>query len=389
MEFKSSFKWKMRYFALQKFRIKMLQAQNSWNAMHNPIEILERNKAQYVNVIKERLKNGFTFHGDGNIAGNVLVNAIYQKAKKAGDSQKIEDVLGIGWLTNSESVRLKYFSELAEKVNKNKLWEALEHFRNPQYRIEEWFRNEVNKFSTGNEFKTFRDTYASQLDRVITDVQNLSTISDIRKYIEEFIIQCESINFPKGLDSSKASKTDLDIFIKSIVDVLNKGCDTLKDPTFIIPSNDDLVMRRLGCTYSCLLCSALCWGQRGHDEDDGANRKHHTCHQPMGLAGVHYKYSGILIFPACNDQADSDEWIEENKDMKWGEMKVLKNYENWMFESHVNIKFNDLMKWFFYKLNKSIAQDRELKPTPDDELEKNGFNSIDYGLIIATMRGKF
>jgi hypothetical protein len=68
---------------------------------------------------------------------------------------------------------------------------------------------------------------------------------------------------------------------------------------------------------------------------------------------------------------------------------VKEKYENWMFESHVNNKFNDLMKWFFFKLNEKIAEDRRLKPTSNLVLKTNGFTSLDYGLIISTMRSKF
>ncbi len=47
---------------------------------------------------------------------------------------------------------------------------------------------------------------------------------------------------------------------------------------FSSPSNDEQTMDRSGCNYACLLCSTLCWGKRGHDEDSEETRKHHTCH---------------------------------------------------------------------------------------------------------------
>jgi hypothetical protein len=45
-------------------------------------------------------------------------------------------------------------------------------------------------------------------------------------------------------------------------------------------------------------------------------------------------------------------------------------------------------QWFFLKLNKGIAANLNLKPTHNQVFEEHGFKSLDYGLIIATMRRK-
>jgi hypothetical protein len=391
LKLKSEFKWKLHAFANQKFRIKMKIKQNEWDQKHNPLFILRKNKSQYMDVIFERLKYGFNYDSDGMIAGNCLLNAIKQKAIKAGNRQRIDDVLGIGWLTNSEIVRLKYFSELVEGIKNKNLRPALNHFDDPKNCIEFWFTKQVNSFSTGKELDKFSETFRAEIERVIQDVRNSSSITKTRAYIEEYISSCDGINFPPGLDSNKANETEIGIFKNRLIEVLNdnkKQMNITSETYFMNPSDNKQVIDRLGCTHACPLCSALCWGQRGHDEDSGETRKHHTCHQPMGLSGTKYKESNELISDSCHDQRHVGSWWIDEKNMSWDSMRKLDKYKNWRYEIHVNNKFNDLMNWFYFNLHESIARDKGLEPGKSEHLSVYGMYNLDVGSIMAAINDK-
>jgi hypothetical protein len=391
LKLKTEFKWKLHAFANQKFRINMLTKQNEWDEKNNPLTILHKNKSQYMDVIFERLKYGFNYDSDGMIAGNCLLNAIKQKAIKAGNRQRIDDVLGIGWLTNSESVRLKYFSELVEEIKNKNLRPALNHFDGPKNQIEFWFIKQVNSFSTGKELDKFSETFKAEIDHVIQDVRNSSNITGIRAYIENYISSCDGINFPPGLDSNKANETEIGIFKNRLIEVLNdnkKQMNITSEIQFMSPLDDKQVMDRLGCTHACPLCSALCWGQRGHDEDSGETQKHHTCHQPMGLNGTNYIYSSELISDLCHDQRYVGNWWIGNENFSWNSLKQLDFFKIWRYETHVNNKFNDLMKWFYFNLHESIAKEKELQPASSHHLSVYGMYNLDIGSIMAAINDK-
>jgi GTPase Era involved in 16S rRNA processing len=390
LKLKTEFKWKLHTFATQKFRIKMCSKQIEWNEQNNPLIVLQKNKSQYMDVIIERLKYGFNYDSDGMIAGNCLLNAIKQKAIKAGNRQRIDDVLEIVWLTNSESVRLKYFSELVNEVKEDIFQRALNHFDDPKNLIENWFRNKID-FSTGKEFDKFSQTFKAEIERVIQDVRNSSSITEIRAYIEKYISSCDEINFPPGLDPDTANDTEVEIYKNRLIEVLNdnnKQINKTSEICFMKPYDDKHVMDRLGCTYACPLCLALCWGQRGHDEDSGETRKHHTCHQPIGLSGVSYKDTKELNADSCHDQRHIQGWYDGDDVVLWETFRKLNRFKNWKFEAHVNNKFNDLMNWFFYKLHESIAKNKGFKPAKPDELKTYCMENLDIGSIMAAINNK-
>ena len=78
------------------------------------------------------------------------------------------------------------------------------------------------------------------------------------------------------------------------------------DKLFSRTSADAGVMARLGCTARCFWCSALCWGQRGHEADQDEIRKHHSTHQPRGLIGTCEKFTHHLLARPCHDTPDDN-----------------------------------------------------------------------------------
>ena len=108
-------------------------------------------------------------------------------------------------------------------------------------------------------------------------------------------------------------------------------------------------MSRLGCTARCRWCGALCWGQRGHEEDQGETRKHHSSHQPQGLGRSFYMTTYQLMSRPCHEVTDEifvhfgDYFVSG---MSWQEAKA-KHFSDWKFDKHYISKFDELMRWFF------------------------------------------
>jgi hypothetical protein len=100
------------------------------------------------------------------------------------------------------------------------------------------------------------------------------------------------------------------------------------------PWHHKQMMDRLGCTHACPLCSALCCGQRRHDEDSGETQKHHTCHQPMGLSGTKYRDSKRLLSMSCHNIKRSTKWWIDDELMSWESIQKMDRYKNWIYRTH-------------------------------------------------------
>jgi GTPase Era involved in 16S rRNA processing len=389
MKLKTEFKLKLHLLANQIFGETMNIKQLEWDKKYNPLTILQENKSQYYDVIIERLKHGFNFDSDGMIAGNCLLKAIKQKTEKELKTQKIDYILDTDWLINSESVRLKYFSELVEEIKKGNLKRALSHFEDPRANIESWFSEKVDKIPTDKVSNEYTDNLNSKIETVVQDIRKMTTIEETRNYIENYISSCNGINAPPKLVSKKADKTEIEIYKYGIIKVLRKA-DIVSEKNYFIPSKEKRVMDRLGCTRSCPVCSALCWGQRRHAINSGETRKHHTCHQPMGLSGTKYRGTDTLLCESCHDEKPSNGWFVgmKGEPMSWDSMIKSEKYNNWKYGAHVYSKFNDLMKWFFFKLHESIASNKKIKPATKQDLQLYGIDNLDIGSIMAAINDK-
>jgi hypothetical protein len=229
----------------------------------------------------------------------------------------------------------------------------------------------------------------AELQKIIQDIRLHKNIAETGSYIEEYISTCEGINFPNISHSD--NKIDFDLFLTRINETLNSSLKNLpecKKSYLILPSDSNQVMNRLGCTHACPFCSALCWGQYLHHEDDGELKNHHTCHQPMGLSGVSFQNSSILSTEICHDQEINRAWYVETSQLPWCHVIKLDRYKNWKYTLHVNKKFDDLMKWFFLQLNTKIAQRYDRKPATKEDLKLLKISSSDIGQILAEINQK-
>jgi hypothetical protein len=387
LKFKIEFKWAVYLYSNQRFKLKMNNLQKKWDDQNNPFELIHKNKKMYVSVIYERLKYGFSYQSDGSIAGNCLLNAIGQKAQTKIDKQLTENVLQTNWLANSQTVRLKYFTELATTINTGDKSKALKHFENPKNGIEEWYLEFLSSFKEGDKIK-FDRIFMAELSKIRGEICELKSIVEMRKFIENYISPFDGIDFPPGLDSTKALPSDIDNFRNRILEVLddNEKCTKIYYQIKFVRLNEDkMVMDRLGCTNVCKFCHALCWGQRAHEEDQGGTKQHFTCHQPMGLSGKCQSISKELIAEACHEWKDNSKWEEKGKSMTWKELKNLPKYKDWRFDEHIDAKLIEMMSWFFWSLNEDIAEKYELKPAK----RPKSYSELIFDSILIAVNGIF
>lgn len=385
---KPEYKWKLHSYCVKKFIVEMEAAQLKWDQTNNPRFILKSMEADVRSQIDTRLQYGFTSASEGYIIGKRLLEAINQQAQKMGDHTRVNSVLGLSWILNSQNVRLEYLSHLAREVRANEFERATTFFTNPEHKIKEWFQNAVDGHICTDAEDEFHKTFDRQFDQVCQKISDGASIQEIQDYVEFYLANAEGIEY-KSQNLDDVTAASLDIFRQSILKQLNNQnlkMEFCKIPKFENPSNSEMVMRRLGCTEACAWCGALCWGERGHDKNTDLTRKHHTCHQPRGLATTHEVDTGKLRAQSCDQTSDETFVIWDENRMPWRQAKEHPEFENWKFGSHNMNQFNSLMRWFFFKLNESIATSRGLQPATASELEKHNCVDINLTSVLATIQ---
>ncbi len=115
---------------------------------------------------------------------------------------------------------------------------------------------------------------------------------------------------------------------------------------------------------------------------------HRTSHQPMGLSGTHKRFSLELNTDPCHDQKHGDKWWHNDVLMTFTELKELPKYKNWFYEPHPQKEFNDLMKWFFFRLHNAIAKRKNMKPALKKHINYYDFKSLDIVKTMAKINNK-
>ena len=390
IKLKANKKLKIHVWTLQQFCKRMEDMQAAWDKKNKPSSILEQKRDRYVQIINTRLEHGFTFAAEGQIIGQHLLKVTQQKAIAAENMEKIRNVEGLVWTTNSQTVRLRYFKHLADNVKDGKSDVALAHFKNPTKQIEAWYKETVDAYRSKSFGETFSKTFEREFAAVLLKVQNAADIVEILFVTKEYCAGLESLYYQPSSDFPHAANMDevevIKIEIISEMKKHKKEFSAWYDKLFSNPSNDAGVMSRLGCTERCFWCSALCWGQRGHQEDQGETRKHHSSHQPRGLQTTHYKYTDHLVSEPCHETEDETRvhfGEYKNNGVKWQVAKE-EHFSDWKFDKHYISKFDELMRWFFQELHESIAETSEsLKPATTEDLKKYNCTGLSYDDIMS------
>ncbi|RHZ69637.1 hypothetical protein Glove_281g41 [Diversispora epigaea] len=385
------FKRNVHLYTLLMFKAKMALYQERWDREDSPLSILEQKKEEYIKIIDARLQHGFTLVSEGHIIGDYLLKAIHKKAMKAGNLEKIKAVKDIPWMTSSEMVRLKYFEILAEQVQNGNNVEAISHFLDPKGSIENWFKCEVNNVKSNAEDEYYK-TYKSEFGHVSQKIRNCRSLEEIKKCLSDYVLEVDDIHYKvnsENLERHHNTSEELHVQLRLHIEKRLKDYCNSKPESFQNPSNDESIMKMLRCTKTCYWCGALCWGSRGHDQNTDETRKHHTCHQPGGL-GVRYVRDNCaddLVAIPCHKRKDEScvyYWCKE-KPTKWSYAKN-QDFSDWKFESHHKKQFNELMCWFFEKLNQDLAKRLNQVPATYNELREYGCINLNYDNIISTLK---
>jgi hypothetical protein len=399
------------------FESEMKEKQIEWNKENNPLTIFCDKEEKYRDLIKKRLKLGFDFNNEGIFAGDSLAGAIFSVALRQANEFKISKIKDINWIGNTQTVRLQYFSQLVNKVEEGNYENALKHFEKPKISLENWFKSIIDdpKIYFKETLKKYKSVFKTECKNVNKAINDKKSTNEIRKYITDYTKLNKAFNYIEGNDSNYSEEADhqnLEHFRERIIKCINECEKETSEKSgynlnFKKGSEDSTIWERIGCTYSCPFCSALCWKSRDHFKEenvdnDGENsdkdeknskdeldsQKHHSSHQPMGLSGAHYKYEDpskaskrtekSLCARACHQNKNDYTFWHNAELIKWSEIIALPRYSDWLYGIHHEKKFDDMMKWFFYKLHVNIAERLFLKPADSEELTKNGIDSLHF-----------
>lgn len=385
----TAFKWGLQVYGLKRFTIEMEIAQRRWDSQNSPILILERMEQEYRSNIHTRLQYGFSFASEGFVAAKCLLHAIRQKSEKAGNDAWMRSVLDLNWIHNSQNIRLEHLRYLANEVQAGRTNEAISFFLSPEGRIVDWFSNRIDQHTDATAQREFETTFCYALDEVRQAISNMAKIEDIQQYVQKYIANVDGVEYSHALDVDSATPSDIDVFRKSVLNVLDD--DQAKkqyreNVEFTNPATEDRVMKKLGCTKACFWCGALCWGERGHDANKDDTQKHHTCHQPSGLKGTCDNINSELIAISCDKYSNNRTMYwgpYKETGLSWHDTKKQEKFSGWKFQPHNMNQFNTLMCWFFFKLHKRIATTRGRKSAKLENLKKNNCVDVDLNSILA------
>ncbi|CAG8727785.1 41003_t:CDS:1, partial [Gigaspora margarita] len=387
------FKQKAHIYALLKFKLKLLEYQKKWDEENHPLCILDQKKEEYSNIIKARLQNESILVAEAYIVADYLLRVIHKKVMITGNRALENAVKKIPWLSSTETVRLKYFEELANEVQNGYKKNALNHFKNPKRHIKNWFKFTVESVVDENLENKYNDTFRKEISLVYNNICDCENYEEIKLFINNYMTNVDKIDYKFCIEDSiirknKDFETFRDIIIKEISAkkdnyYSNQGNKEL----FIKLSDDSSIMKKLGCIESCYWCGALCWGFLGHHENSDKSKIHYTNHQPRGLGGTKYRKTKEIVSTACHRTPEDIGVFYFGKEFptKWSTAKA-KDFSNWKFIPHHKKAFNDLMCWFFEKLHEDLANFYELEPASNDNLKHNGCLNLNYDDIISALR---
>ncbi|CAG8631338.1 14303_t:CDS:2, partial [Gigaspora rosea] len=245
---------------------------------------------------------------------------------------------------------------------------ALQHFLEPQESIDEWFKNNVDKYARKEKGQKYKETFNTEFDCVHQEIRNCKNYENIKKFVNNYMIQVDGIEYQ--LDSITKN---FDLFHEAIIkelDAKGSGRYQLEEESLPNLSDDELIKKRLGCTEPCFWCGALCWGERGHDENGDETKIHHSSHQPGGLVGTHNKFTNQLRAKACHNRSDDQIMHYRGIKKKWRDA-ISTDFKDWKFGPHYITDFNEIMCWFFEMLHEDLAAKWKIKPASESELAEH------------------
>ena len=262
--------------------------------------------------------------------------------------------------------------------------------------IEAWYKRTVDEHRSESFRTTFEATFEQEFQSVFRKIENAKDSDEVVSIARKYTASLESLYYNPPANFEATDSRDFETMKSEIIKEMNDNKEDFSDyddSLFAQPSDDAGVMSLLGCTERCHWCSALCWGQRGHEAHQDETKKHHSSHQPRGLALSGYKGTDHLVSKPCHAVKDDDPvWFGEYHALEsgilWKEAKE-KHFNNWIFDTHYNSKFDELMRWFFYELHESIAENSQsMKPATQEDMEQYNCVNLSYEDIITRIEQK-
>ncbi|XP_037047982.1 interferon-induced very large GTPase 1-like [Bradysia coprophila] len=384
--FTVEFKNALHLGTLRAFLFEAKEREKNWKSENDPLTILYDNENTFRKTINVRLMYGFSSESEGTIIADRLCMAILMKAKSAGSRRWVEDVLGQDWIHNSRNVRLHYFKTLAEEIEAGHKTSAVSHFLHPKSEISNWFHRTVDSYPQDGANYAFSQTIKVERQNAIDKINQATTAAEIIEYATDYVSTADGVRYACSIGNlSQFDEDNTARLKKSIVRSIKEY--RFGGGTFKLPSKDEEILNRTGCTDSCLWCGALCWGRRGHDQNTDNTRKHHTSHQPSGLHGTRHHTTNDLSLTYCCGRADNREMYSGDTYLgKWIDVKASPKYNNWIYCPHSQVEFNDLMKWFFRQIHNEIAERCGVEPAEEEKMSEWHISSIET--IMSTLRAK-
>ncbi|CAG8786141.1 21062_t:CDS:2, partial [Gigaspora margarita] len=262
---------------------------------------------------------------------------------KAGNSERIKKVKDIVWMTNNETVRLKYLKMLADKFK----------------------MHEVNSIGSNDAAIEYDKTYKSEFDHVVQKIRNCQSLEEIKKYVNNYMTEVADVDYEVNLvnlekyNTLKMQHEHLRDHIEKRLKEIHNSSSNSRSESFLNPSDDESIMKMLGCTSTCYWRGALCWG----------------------IPDIKIQMS-LLQYHVKKSQMNGMYGTMARKNQQNGVLQKFEIFSEWKFEPHHQDQFNDLMCWFFEKLNHDLAKKRNRVPASYDELRKYGCINLDYYRII-------
>lgn len=295
------------------------------------------------------------------------------------------------WTLKPEGIRLQYLIALAEHTKGGNEDVALEHFRNPSHLITEWYIMTMQQIVKDTQVPLLKAIFTEEKIAIITEILKTKTSKEFNKFVTWYLIkmkqsvaESEIISEEMFINIKEAITTELELRAKEYSERI-----CLEN----IPLDYVSFSNTIGCTTTCTRCSALCWGYKGHEYNLIRFKNHSTCHQPMGLAGL-VDSTGTLIATSCSDEGDGEE-EEEDEALTDNQSTHETNEKDvvdvpWITSKHPVEEYGLLMQWFFFKLNKTLAEQYQAIPASDATMKKLGFDTLDSKLdkILNVIRHK-
>ncbi|CAG8542724.1 38783_t:CDS:2 [Gigaspora margarita] len=149
----------------------------------------------YKMLINHRLKDCFSYASEGNIVAEHLLVAIRNKVVNRGKEKRIHKILKISWMNSTEHARLKYFKQLAEQVQKHQYDNALMHFDNPDFKITEWFKNEVNNCYLKISQEEYNRVFEQEFSEITSKISHYKSIEEFQNFVNSYLDQIEGCEY--------------------------------------------------------------------------------------------------------------------------------------------------------------------------------------------------